>query len=168
MDIDHGFVSAAGKARPFPLHLHHNDNGGVWNHQPHGCLLNRLFRRRSKKTWKLRVAGFCAWNSPGPGISPHKGPITRKMVPFDDDIMPCGQFLQSLTAGSLALYSTLRLPNITLCSPEKLSPARFARPCGPLEAELCMLQVQQTQWTSVDDILLVHRFNMIWLEHENI
>ena len=32
------------------LHWRHNDHDGVSNHQPHGCLLNRLFRRRSKKT----------------------------------------------------------------------------------------------------------------------
>ena len=38
---------------------------GVSNHQPHRCLLNRLFRRRSKKTSKLRVIGLCAGNSPG-------------------------------------------------------------------------------------------------------
>ena len=35
----------------------HNDHDGVSNHQPHGCLLNRLFRRRSKKISKLRVTG---------------------------------------------------------------------------------------------------------------
>ena len=35
------------------------------NHQPHDCLLNRLFRRRSKKTSKLRVTGLCVGNSPG-------------------------------------------------------------------------------------------------------
>ena len=28
----------------------HNGRGGVSNNQPHDCLLNRLFRRRSKKT----------------------------------------------------------------------------------------------------------------------
>ena len=28
-------------------------------------------------------------NSPGPVKSPHKGPVTRKMVPFDDVIMHC-------------------------------------------------------------------------------
>ena len=65
------------------LHWRHNDHGGVSNHQRHGCLLNRLFRRRSKKTSKLRVTGLCA----GPVNSPHKGPVTRKMVPFDDVIM---------------------------------------------------------------------------------
>ena len=69
------------------LHWRHNDHGGVSNHQPHGCLLNRLFRRRSKKTSKLRVTGFCVGNSPVPVISSHKGPVTRKMVPFDDVIM---------------------------------------------------------------------------------
>ena len=69
------------------LHWRHNDHGGVSNLQPHGCLLNRLFRRRSKKASKLRVTGLCAGNSPGPGNSPHKGPVTRKMVPFDDVIM---------------------------------------------------------------------------------
>ena len=31
------------------LHWRHNDHDGVSNHQPHGGLLNRLFRRRSKK-----------------------------------------------------------------------------------------------------------------------
>ena len=69
------------------LHWRHNDHDGVSNHQPHHCLLNRLFRRRSKKSSKLRVTGLCAGNSPGPVNSPHKGPVTRKMFPFDDVIM---------------------------------------------------------------------------------
>ena len=69
------------------LHWRHNDHGGVSNHQPRGCLLNRLFRRRLKQTSKLRVTGLCAGNSPGPVNSPHKGPVTRKMFPFDDVIM---------------------------------------------------------------------------------
>ena len=69
------------------LRWRHNDHAGVSNHQPHGCLLNRLFRRRSKKTSKLRVTGLCVGNSSGPVNSPHKGPVTRKMFPFDDVIM---------------------------------------------------------------------------------
>ena len=48
------------------LHWRHNDQDGVSNHQPHVCLLNRLFRRRPKKTSKLRVTGLCVGNSPGP------------------------------------------------------------------------------------------------------
>ena len=69
------------------LRWRHNDNGGVSNHQPHYCLLNRLFRHRSKKTSKLRVTGLCVGNSPGPVNSSHKGPVTRKFFPFDDVIM---------------------------------------------------------------------------------
>ena len=47
-------------------------------------VFSRLFRRRSKKTSKLRVAGLCeGW----PVNSLLKGSITRKMFPFDDVIM---------------------------------------------------------------------------------
>ena len=48
----------------------HNGWGSDLNHQPHDCLLNRLFRRRSKKTLKLRVTVFCAGNSSGTGEFP--------------------------------------------------------------------------------------------------
>ena len=72
---------------PGSLRWRHNDHDGVSNHQPHGCLFNRLFRRRSKKTSQIRVTGLCAGNSPGPVNSPHKGPVTRKMFPFDDVTM---------------------------------------------------------------------------------
>ena len=46
------------------LQWRHNGRDSVSNHKPHDCLLNRLFRRRSKKTSKLRVTGLCAGNSP--------------------------------------------------------------------------------------------------------
>ena len=45
----------------------HNGHGRVSNHQPYDCLLKGLFRRRSKKTSKLRVTGLCAGNSPVTG-----------------------------------------------------------------------------------------------------
>ena len=48
----------------------HNGRVGVSNHQPHERLLNRSFRRRSKKTPKLRVTGLCAGNSPETGEFP--------------------------------------------------------------------------------------------------
>ena len=57
----------------FPIHTlqwRHNERDGVPNHQPHHCLLNRLFRCRSKKTSKLRVTGLCAGNSPVTGEFP--------------------------------------------------------------------------------------------------
>ena len=52
------------------LRWRQNGRDSVSNHQPHDCLLNRLFRRRSKKTSKLRVTGLCAGNSPGTGKFP--------------------------------------------------------------------------------------------------
>ena len=52
------------------LRWRHNGRDSVSNHQPHDCLLNRSFRRRSKKTSKLRVTGLCAGNSPGTGEFP--------------------------------------------------------------------------------------------------
>ena len=48
----------------------HHGRDNVSNHQPHDCLFNRLIRRRSKKTSKLRVTGLCAGNSPGTGEFP--------------------------------------------------------------------------------------------------
>ena len=53
-----------------PLQWRHNDHDGVSIHQPHGWLLNRLFRRRSKKTSKLRITGLCEGNSPRTGELP--------------------------------------------------------------------------------------------------
>ena len=40
------------------------------NHQPHDCLLNHLFRRRSKKTFMFRVTGLCGSNWPVAGEFP--------------------------------------------------------------------------------------------------
>ena len=71
----------------FTLRWRQNGRNSVSNHQPGHCLLSLLFGRRSRKTSKLRVTGLCVGNSPGPVNSPHKGPVTRKMFPFDDVIM---------------------------------------------------------------------------------
>ena len=61
------------------LQWRHNERHGISNHQLHDCLLNSLFRRRSKKASKL--TGLCAGNSPV------AGPVTRIVLPFDDAIM---------------------------------------------------------------------------------
>ena len=52
------------------LQWRHNEHDGLWNPQPHDCLLNRLFRSRSKKTSKLRGTGLCEQNSPMTGEFP--------------------------------------------------------------------------------------------------
>ena len=46
----------------------------IQRNHPHHCLLNRLLRRRSKKTWKLHVTGLCA------GISPVTGKCFHLMT----------------------------------------------------------------------------------------
>ena len=51
------------KQTTLPLQWRHNGRDDVSNHQRHDCLLNRLFRHRSKKMSKLRVSGFWAGNS---------------------------------------------------------------------------------------------------------
>ena len=52
------------------LQWRHNELDSVSYHKPRDCLLKRLFRRRSKKTSKLRVTGLCEGNSPGTGEFP--------------------------------------------------------------------------------------------------
>ena len=47
------------------LQWRHNERDCVSNHRRLYCLLNCWFRRRSKKTSKLRVIGLCVGNSPG-------------------------------------------------------------------------------------------------------
>ena len=61
------FIQCLSCSKSYTLQSRHNGHDSVSNHQHHDCLLNRLFRRRSKKTPKLRVTGLCAGNSPGTG-----------------------------------------------------------------------------------------------------
>ena len=95
------------------LHWRHNDHNGISNHQPRSCLLNCLFRRRSKKTSKLCITGLCVGNSPGPMNSPHKGPVTRKMFPFDDVIMFTGN-AENINHGLLFQLNCLKVHVSTL------------------------------------------------------
>ena len=55
---------------PLSLQWRHNERDGVSNQQRIDCLLNLLFRRRSKKTSKLHVTGLCEGNSPVTGEFP--------------------------------------------------------------------------------------------------
>ena len=48
----------------YSLQWRHNERDGVSNQHRLDCLLNRLFRRRPKKTSKLRVTGLCDGNPP--------------------------------------------------------------------------------------------------------
>ena len=65
---DYSYINYA--ATHFTLQWRHNGCDGVSHHQPHYCLLNRLFRPISEKTSKLRVTGLCVGNSPKTGEFP--------------------------------------------------------------------------------------------------
>ena len=62
----------------------HSECNGISNHQPHHCLPNRSFKRKSKKTSKLWVTGLWRAIHRSPVNSPHKWPVRQKMSPFDD------------------------------------------------------------------------------------
>ena len=82
------------------LRWRHNGLNSVSNHQPHDCLLKRLFGRRSKKTSKQRVTGLCAGNSPETGEFPAQrasNAENAENAEFDDVIM--SPLLQKTTAG---------------------------------------------------------------------
>ena len=58
-NADHPLIIPSG----VPLQWRHNECDGISNHQHHECLLNPLFRHRSKKISKLHVTGLCEGNS---------------------------------------------------------------------------------------------------------
>ena len=90
------------------LRWRHNGHDSVSNHQPHDCLPNRLFRRRSKKTSKLRVTGLCAVPGEFPAQMASYG---EEMFPFDDLIMyyVCSLYVQKLPSYINDMYLENRL-----------------------------------------------------------
>ena len=113
------------------LRWRQNGRHSVSNHQPHDCLFNRLFRRRSKKASKLRVTGLCVGNSPGPVNSPHKGPVTRKMFPFDDVIMV--DFDDLIPASDIRIE---RRQVVFLCWMQDSNPRSQTQNCQQTECQL--------------------------------
>ena len=65
------------------LEWHHNERDGVSNHRR----IESFIHAQIKENIKLRVTGLCEENSPGTGVSPQKGPVTRKIFPYDDTTM---------------------------------------------------------------------------------
>ena len=74
----------------------HNGLDGVSNHQPHHCLLSLCSGADQRKHQRSASLAFVRGIHRWPVSSPHKGPVTRKMFPFDDVIMSkkfCGTAL---------------------------------------------------------------------------
>ena len=72
------------------LQWRHKERDGVSNHCRLDGLLNRLFRRTSKKTSKLRVTDFCEGNSTVTGEFPSQRASNAKNVSiwWRHDILP--------------------------------------------------------------------------------
>ena len=60
------------------LRWRHNDHDSVSNHQPHGCLLSRLFGRRSKKHQSSASLAFVRGIHRDRGIPRTKGQLRGK------------------------------------------------------------------------------------------
>ena len=89
------------------LRWRHNGRDRVSNQQPHDCLLNRLFRHRSKKTSTPLVTGLCAGNSPGTGEFPEQmASYTENLSIWwrHHDLMRCGGPLPPNLCSSLGLW----------------------------------------------------------------
>ena len=76
----------------------HNERYGVSNHRRLDCLLNLLFKHRSKKNQSSASLAFVRGIHRWPVNSPHKGPVTRKIFPIDDVIMCYSDVLKFTTA----------------------------------------------------------------------
>ena len=61
--VDHFDVCLESLAWSHALQWCHSGHDGVSNHRRLHCLLNPLFRRRSRKTSKIRITGLCVGNS---------------------------------------------------------------------------------------------------------
>ena len=73
------------------LQWRHNERNCVSNHQPHDCLLNRLFRRRSKKNQSPASLALLGEFTGDRWITTQRA-SNAEMFPFDDVIMKIRQY----------------------------------------------------------------------------
>ena len=129
---------------PKTLQWRHNEHGGVSNHRRLDDLLNRLFRRRSKKTSKLRVTGLCLGNSPVTGEVPAQRASDAENVyiwlTIDFDRQPLCQWRERL----LGLGNTGYLLRITFIFDRyRCCGSLFKCECGSEEVVSYFLQCPQ-------------------------
>ena len=136
----------------------HNERDGAWNHQPYNCLLNRLFRHRSKKTSKLGVTGLYEGKPPGTGGFPsqraskvenvsiwwrHHGVYTyRSML-----CCPCSQYgspVDRACNSPVSIHPGTGAGGITYsCCFHDWSTCRARRPLGKQESRNLVREIKQ-------------------------
>ena len=120
------------------LQWRHNEPDCVSNHQPYDCLLNSLFRRRSKKTSKLRVTGLCEGNSPVTGEFPAKRASNAENV----SILWCHHEIW------------VDIP----CESEKydLSQTKLSNSVYIFHGIYCISKCGDNKWMSLESLVVVH------------
>ena len=95
----------------------HNERVGASNQLRLDRLLNRLFRRRSKKTHKLRVTGLCEGNSPVTGDFPAQMASNAEIVSIwwrHHDYLECSKHFYTTTSSNLNIPRASLLSSIHL------------------------------------------------------
>ena len=87
-----------------PLQWRHNEHAGISNHQPHNCLLNPLFRCRSKETSDLRITGPWAGNS----VATSEFPAQRASKAENVSIWWCHHDPEHVNSNDLSRYGMVR------------------------------------------------------------
>ena len=99
-----------------PLQWRHNERDGFSNHRRVECLLNRLLRRWSTKTSKLRVTYLWAGNSPVTGEFPTQRAVNADIVSkFHDPIMPFEETIALLLNPCYSQEANSTAENINRC-----------------------------------------------------
>ena len=94
------------------LQWRYNEHDGVSNHRRLDCLLDRLFRRTSKKTSKFRVTGLCEGNSPVTGEFPTQRPSNAENVSIAWRHHSC--IITKVYGNYLSAYSEMILSKVSI------------------------------------------------------
>ena len=87
-EYSYWWLNMDGSLQPsFTLQWRHNEHDGVSDHQSRDCFTQPFIQAQIKKHQSSASLGFVRGIHRSPVNSPHKGPVTRKMFPFDDVIM---------------------------------------------------------------------------------
>ena len=135
----------------YSLRWRHNRCDSVSNHQPHDCLLNRLFRRRSQKTSKLRVTGLCAGNSPGTREFP------AQMASNAENVSIWWRHPISLSLYNHYCYGSFNSQEIPFCITAPL--------CGEVKTQEDSLHRWFTLWRCDDFLTVKKQIIVCWFTH---
>ena len=108
------------------LQWRQNGHAGVSNHRCLNCLLSSLFRRRSKKTSKLRFTGLCEGNPPGTGEFPSQRTSNVQKcfhwMTSSCDIFKPPKGILKITIDTGIRDKTYQTSLLVLCVPDDLLP----------------------------------------------